>query len=239
MTVSIIAANDSLVPSPWRDPSSVDDRLPLCCAQPAAQLIAQQARMSKAELRALQARIAGPKGLLARFSAQVAEQGRQAPEVQRLLDRCEPQHLTLTENALAFVLARHHRRDFARNPFGGLPRVTLCCVVYDDSGRYNLAERYAASEALHTLDSRYFVQLIATTYNTVERRLVFQGLLEHFDALLPVEQSIYLEGYREVQQGYLDREENLYGKLALGQPLSVIFTEQTPASLLASLEACE
>jgi hypothetical protein len=233
MTVSIIAANDSLAPSPWRDPSSIDDRLPLECAQ----LARQQARMSKAELRALQARIAGPRGLLATFSVQVAEQGRQAPEVQRLLDNCEPQHLALTESALAFVLARHHRRDFARNPFDGLPRATLCCVVYDESGRYNLAERYAASEALHTSDSRYFVQLIATTYNSVERRLVFQGLLEHFDALLPVEQSIYLDGYREVQQGYLDREETLYGKLVLGKPLSVIFTEQTPANLLASVEA--
>ncbi|MDB6141396.1 MAG: hypothetical protein JWP80_440 [Pseudomonas sp.] len=232
MTMSIITANESLYPSPWVDPVNLDERLPLDCTQ----LAARQARMSKDELRDLQARIAGPRGMLVDFSTQVAQQGRQAPEVQRLLDNCDPRHLALTEAALRFVLARHHRRSFARNPFVGLPRATLSCVVYDESAPYNLAERYAASEALHALDSRYFVQLIATTYNTVERRLVFQGLLEHFDALLPVEQSIYLEGYRQAQQDYLDREELLYGTLDLGKPLSMILAEQTPANLLASLE---
>jgi hypothetical protein len=232
MTMSIIAANETLYPLPWIDPVNLDERLPLDCTG----LAAQQARLTKDELRDLQARVAGPRGVLVEFSTQVARQGRQAPQVVQLLEDCDPRHMALTEGALRYVLARHHRRSFARNPLVGLPRATLSCVVYDESAPFNLAERYAASEALHALDSRYFVQLIATTYNTVERRLVFQGLLEHFDALLPVEQSIYLDGYREAQQGYLDREELLYGHLDLGKPLSLILAEQTPASLLASLE---
>lgn len=233
MTVSIITADETLHTLQWRDPSRLDEPLPHDCSS----LAAQQARLSKAELCDLQARIAGPRGLLAAFAVQVAEQGRQAPDIQSLLESSNPEQMALTNSAVEFALARHHRRAYARNPFAGLPRATLCCVVYDESGPYNLAERYAASEALQALDSRFFVQLIATTCNSVERRLVFKGLLEHFDALLPVEQSIYLDGYREVQQSYLDREERLYGTLDLGKPLSEIFTEQTPESLLASLEA--
>ena len=200
-----------------------------------SQLAAEQALLSKKERLKLNTYLVGPAGLFAAFSTQVAEQGRQAPYLQGLPETDPATPRTQTEQAVEFALARHHRRAFAENPFVGLSRQALCCVVYDDSGRSNLAERYAANEALRSLDSLYFIKLIATTYHTVERRLVFRGLLEHFDALMPIEQSIYQDGYRDVQQGYLDREEKLYGPLKLSKPLSVIFTEQTPESLLASL----
>lgn len=231
VTVSMITADATVHTPQWIDPGSIDERLPLECLQ----LAARQAALSKNELRDMQARIVGPSGLFAAFSVQVAEQGRQAPDLQTVPDSSDSKRLMLAEKAVEFALARHHRRAYAENPFAGLPRATLCCVVYDDSRPYNLAERYAANEALRSSDSQFFIKLIATTYNTVERRLVFQGLLEHFDALLPVEQSIYQDGYRDVQQRYLEHEEELYGTLNLGKPLSVIFTEQTPESLLASL----
>ena len=202
-------------------------------------LAARQSAMPKHQLQELQARICGPSGLLAAFATQVAEQGRQAPDLLVLPDSADPLRRLLTERSIKFALARHHRRAFARNPFAGMPRSSLCAVVYDDTRTYNLAERYAASEELRASDSRYFVKLIATTCDTVERRLVFQGLIEHFDALLPVEQSIYLDGYREVQVEHLQREEALYGKLNLRGPMYVLLNEQPPQSLVTSLEAHE
>ncbi|MDB6047329.1 MAG: hypothetical protein JWR17_75 [Pseudomonas sp.] len=217
------------------NPVTLGESLPLNCSQ----LAAQQALLSKKELLKLHTDLVGPSGLFARFSIQVAEQGRQAPSLQLSPDTEHAMSLMLTDQAIEYALARHHRRSYAENPFAGFPRSALCCVVYDESPRTNLAERYAANEELRALDSRYFIKLIATTHNTVERRLVFRGLLEHFDALMPIEQSIYQDGYRDVQQAYLEREEKLYGVLTLTRPLSELFAEHTPESLLARVGACE
>jgi len=235
MTVSM-TANDVIdapvQPLQWKDSSNPGAGLPLECSS----LADRQAKLSKAELCDLQAGIVGPRGLFAAFSVAVTEQGRQADMLEALPDSTDPARLALAEKAVEFVLGHHHRRVYTENPFMGLPRATLCCAVYDPSSSFTLAERYAANEALRLADGQFFINLIATTHNTVERRVVFRGLLEHFDALLPIEQSIYPEGYRDVQQRYLDREEQLYGKLSLDKPLRVIFEEQTPQSLLASLE---
>ncbi|MGV8920025.1 MAG: hypothetical protein ACOH2R_19830 [Pseudomonas sp.] len=210
-----------------------------CLPRDNEKLIARQSTLPKHQLQELQARICGPSGLLGAFATQVAEQGRQAPDIQVMPDSPDPLRRLLTERSIRFALARHHRRTFAKNPFAGLARNILSAVVYDDSRTYNLAERYAALEELRASDSRYFVKLIATTCATVERRLVFQGLIEHFDSLLPVEQSIYLDGYRDAQVDHLQREEEIYGKLNLDKPLCVMLSEHNPKTLLASLEARE
>lgn len=201
-------------------------------------LAARQALLSKTKLRKMHTELVGPSGLFAEFSIQVAEQGRQAPSLQSGSDSDQAAPPTLTDLAVEFALALQNRRPYIENPFAGFPREDLCCVVYDNSLPTHLAERYAANEELKASDSRFFVKLIATTRDTVERRLVFQGLLEHFDALLPIEQSIYQAGYREVQQSYLEREVKLYGALALAKPLSVLFTEQSPENVLASVGPC-
>ena len=235
MTVSTSTA-DITVATPQRtNIFTVGGDIPLDYSQ----LAAQQAVLSKKNLLKLQMDLVGPAGLLATFSTQVAEQGRQAPSLQLLPDTEHAMSLMFTDQAIEFALACHHRRAYAKNPFAGFPREALCCVVYDESRRTNLAERYAANEELRAGDSRYFIKLIATTQHTVERRLVFQGLLEHFDALLPIEQSIYQDGYRDVQQAYLEREQKLYGTLKLSKPLSLLFKEQTPESLLAAIGPCE
>ncbi|WP_397451802.1 hypothetical protein [Pseudomonas sp. NA-150] len=227
---------DAIVQTPRRIKlGSLAECLPTDCLT----LAARQFALSKPQLQELQSRICGPSGLLAAFATQVAEQGRQAPDLQVLPDSADPLRRLLTERSIRFALARHHRRAFAKNPFAGLPRRTLCAVVYDDTRTYNLAERYAALEELRASDSRFFVKLIATTRETVERRLVFLGLIEHFDSLLPVEQSIYLFGYREVQVEHLHREEELYGKLKLHEPLWRMLAEESPQNVVASLEAGE
>ncbi|MEX5614686.1 hypothetical protein ABFV55_08170, partial [Pseudomonas syringae] len=79
----------------------------------------------------------------------------------------------------------------------------------------------------------------ATTRNTVERRIVFHGLLEHFDRLLPIEKSIYPLNYRTVQQAHLDHEEALYGALIKQQSIGSLLEKYTPEWLLDNLSAFE
>ncbi|MEE4716955.1 hypothetical protein V2K69_13030 [Pseudomonas alliivorans] len=199
------------------------------------QLAARQLVLSRAVLVQQQAALLGPAGQLARFSRLVREQARQAPvfqDLERLQDR---KRKSLAEQAMLFALGAFGRRPPADNPFCRMAREYLCCVIFDDTGLYTLVERYAAAEALKYGDSQYFAKLIATTRNTVERRIVFHGLLEHFDRLLPIEKSIYPLDYRSAQQAHLDHEESLYGKLELKQPISVIFETREPLWLLDHL----
>ncbi|MBP0943634.1 hypothetical protein V2K16_26490 [Pseudomonas alliivorans] len=199
------------------------------------QLAARQSVLSRAVLVQQQAALLGPAGQLARFSRLVREQARQAPvfqDLERLKDR---KRKSLAEQAMLFALGAFGRRPPADNPFCRMAREYLCCVIFDDTGLYTLVERYAAAEALKYGDSQYFAKLIATTRNTVERRIVFHGLLEHFDRLLPIEKSIYPLDYRSAQQAHLDHEESLYGKLELKQPISVIFETREPQWLLDHL----
>ncbi|MEE5167416.1 hypothetical protein V2J76_03220 [Pseudomonas alliivorans] len=199
------------------------------------QLAARQSVLSRAVLVQQQAALLGPAGQLARFSRLVREQARQAPvfqDLERLQDR---KRKSLAEQAMLFALGAFGRRPPADNPFCRMAREYLCCVIFDDTGLYTLIERYAAAEALKYGDSQYFAKLIATTRNTVERRIVFHGLLEHFDRLLPIEKSIYPLDYRSAQQAHLDHEESLYGKLELKQPISVIFETREPQWLLDHL----
>lgn len=198
-------------------------------------LAIRQAALSKAQLCEQQAALLGPRGVLSRFSRQVATQGRQA---QMLTDLPELEnHLREYEAAKAvdFVLGFHDRREPVENPLHGLSRQRLCCILFDDHAAYTLAERFAAGEALRQRDSLFFIKLIATTRHTVERRLVFIGLLEHFDALLPIERSIYPQDYRRAQQDHLECEERLYGRLELENTVSELLERQSPEWLLENL----
>ncbi|RMQ47061.1 hypothetical protein ALQ04_00088 [Pseudomonas cichorii] len=199
------------------------------------QLATRQSALSMAQLCEQQANVLGPKGLFARFCQEVPQLGRQASVFEDLYEVHDREHQLLAEKTVQFILGRYRRREAVQNPFAGMSREFLCCVVYDELAPYTHAERYAAAEALRQRDSEYFAKLIATTRDTVERRIVFHGLLEHFDALLPVEQSIYPLNYRAVQQSHLDHEEALYGKLDLTRPLSVILEQHTPQWLLENL----
>lgn len=184
------------------------------------QLSARQSTQTVEQLCELQSRLMGPVGLFSRLARQLAEQGRQAPVLSDLVgleESCE-RH-ALAEQALQFALGLHWRREPTDNPYTGLLREWLCCIVFDEHAPYTLVERYAASAALRQNDSEYFARLIATTRDTVERRIVFLGLLEHFDGLLPIERSIYPVNYRAAQQSYLESEERTYGKLVLEHPV--------------------
>lgn len=195
-------------------------------------LVARQAAMSRAQLCDQQAALLGPQGKFSMFSRQVTAQGRQAPGLTGTKEFEDFDRQQQVEKAADFVLGLHQRRTLGDNPFHDLSRQELCCMVFDELAACTLAERFAAWQALRHRDSLYFISLIATTRHTVERRLVFTGLLEHFDALLPIEQSIYPLGYRRAQQNHLDREEALYGRLELPKTVSELLEEHTPDWIL-------
>ncbi|WP_342654767.1 hypothetical protein [Pseudomonas sp. F3-2] len=201
-------------------------------------LVDEQAALSRDQLNALHKQWFGPQGLFATFSAEVERLGRQAPALDDLTWLDNPQRLQEAERAVAFALAQSNRRGAAVNPFSGRARHDLCCVVFDETGAYTLVERYAAYEAMRQSDSDFFIKLIATTRGVVERRIVFRGLLEHFDRLLPIEKSIYPGAYREVQQAHLDREEGLYGPLTLSDSLVALLETVSPVELLKLTQRC-
>jgi hypothetical protein len=198
-------------------------------------LAAKQRALAKPQLCDLQAWLLGPQGSLEKFSRQVLRVGRKARGLDHSSAPGGARHRQLAEKSAHFVLALHRRYKLTTNPFSGMNRRLLCCVVFDDAAPYTLAERFAAAQALRQHDSEYFAQLIATTRHTVERRLVFIGLLEHFDALMPIEQSIYPLDYRTVQQGHLNREEAIYGPLQLDKPVMELLEEHSPKWLLENL----
>jgi hypothetical protein len=196
------------------------------------QLVDEQSQLSRDQLSELHKQWLGPHGVFATFSAEVERLGRQAPALDELCSLGSAERTNEAERAVAFALAQSNRRRAANNPFGSRSRQDLCCVVFNETGAYTLAERYAAYEAMRQSDSDFFIKLIATTRGVTERRVVFRGLLEHYDRLLPIEKSIYPEAYRDVQQTHLDREEGLYGPLILGDSLAAIFETVTPKELL-------
>ena len=200
------------------------------------QLVDEQSRLSRDQLSELHKQWLGPHGVFATFSAEVERLGRQAPALDDLSELSSAERVNEAERAVAFALAQSNRRRAANNPFGSRSRQELCCVVFDESRAYTLAERYAAYEAMRQSDSDFFIKLIATTRGVTERRIVFHGLLEHYDRLLPIENSIYPEAYRDVQQTHLDREEGLYGPLILGDSLQNLLMHMTPLELLKQVK---
>jgi hypothetical protein len=199
-------------------------------------LVIRQSSLCTASLRNLQAQLLGPQGMFCGFSMAVAQEGRQADALGDVPELEHRERIASAERVVEFVLGQHHRRATVQNPFNDKSREFLCCVVYDEMAPYALVERYAALEALRQQDSEFFAALIATTRGTVERRVVFHGLLEHFDALLPVERCIYPENYRKVHQRHLDQEELLYGKLELGMPVRQFLREFSLEYLLQYLK---
>jgi hypothetical protein len=183
----------------------------------------------------------GPQGIFATFGAEVERLGRQAPSLDErdgsVVQSADASRAEDVERAVAYALAQSNRRGAAVNPFSGSSREALCCVVFDESAGYTLVERYAAYEAMRQSDSDFFIKLIATTRGVVERRIVFRGLLEHFDRLLPVEKSIYPRGYREIHRAHLEREELLYGPLVLSDSLEVLLRTISPIHLVEQVQS--
>ena len=200
------------------------------------ELIRRQTAMSREQLNALHRKLLGPKGIFVELASQIERMGRQAPLLDDVGRLNEPRSRQ-AEKTVAFVLSQVNRRSSAYNPFRGRTRNYLCCVVFCDPSEFTLVERYAAYEALRQRDSDLFIKLIATTRGVQERRIVFRGLLEHFDSLLPLEKCFYPPTYRDAQQQHLDREEEMYGPLILEDSLTVLLQKNTPHQLLKQIQS--
>lgn len=200
------------------------------------ELVNEQAAFSKEHLYTLHTQWFGPRGMFALVGEEIEQLGRQAPVLDGVRKLQTAQRLQEAEQAVTYALAQSNRRGAAVNPFKGRSREALCCVVFDESGDYTLVERYAAYEAIRQCDANFFIKLIATTRGVVERRIVFRGLLEHYDRLLPIEKSIYPDGYRAAQQAHLDREEQLYGALTLDDDVVMLLETLSPVDLLERVQ---
>jgi hypothetical protein len=199
-------------------------------------LVEQQSVMCPDALCELHKQWLGPRGIFASFDKEIEQLGRQAPSLLELDLIEDDLRLQQAEPALAFVLAQSNRRGAVKNPFLGLRRERLCCLAFDESAGLTLVERYAAYEALRQCDSAYFIKLIATTRGVSERRIVFRGLLDHYDCLMPLERCIYPATYRDSQQAHLDREEVVHGPLAFDESVMKLLEKMTPLNLLKLIQ---
>lgn len=101
------------------------------------------------------------------------------------------------------------------NPFEGMARNGLSAIVYDDTGTYTDAERYAAYGELSKQDEAYFSKLYAKITNGGDNSEVFKGIMDYFDDLPAVERSAYPDGFRNSIESLYQEQIEQSGSLAL------------------------
>jgi len=200
-------------------------------------LVHEQASLGSDSLVELHRMWLGPRGVFAALSAEIEHMGRQAPGLDDVQLLETPQRIEAAERAIAYALAKSNRRVATVNPLRGRSREALCCIAFDEYAGYTLVERYTAYEAIRESDSAFFIKLIATTRGVSERRIVFRGLLEHYDRLMPLEKCIFPLGYRAVQQAHLEREEAARGGWMFEDDVLTLLEKMTPLELLRQVMA--
>ncbi|MGV8868087.1 MAG: hypothetical protein ACOH2S_14270 [Janthinobacterium svalbardensis] len=100
------------------------------------------------------------------------------------------------------------------NPYEGFARNDLSAIVYEGSGNYTEAERYAAYAELGKQDEAYFSKLFSKITNGGDNREVFKGILDYFDGLPVIEKSAYQNGFRDSINGLYKEQIGLWGKMA-------------------------
>ena len=128
----------------------------------------------------------------------------------------DPDRLALGQQSLDYAIGLSRLPPkHVPNPFEGMARNSLSAVVYDDSGAYTEAERYAAYGELHRQDEAYFSSLYAKITNGGDNRDIFKGILDYFDDLPVVEKSAYPDGFRDSIGGLYQEQIEQWGPLAL------------------------
>ncbi|EPF6602425.1 hypothetical protein ABZR04_21330 [Pseudomonas aeruginosa] len=138
--------------------------------------IERQTSMSQSELKSLYAK--GQKDIY-NFGHLIAGGSYNKDDLLPKTD--DPARLTLGQKSLdwAIGLSQSPPKHLS-NPFAGMARNDLSAIVYDDSGTYTEAERYAAYGELSKQDEAYFSSLSAKLTNGGDNRDFFQkhsGLL--------------------------------------------------------------
>lgn len=122
------------------------------------------------------------------------------------------------------------------NPYAGDSREMVTSIMYDTSGKYTTSERYAAAAEQGQQDYSYLSNLFASVPKDSDHRKMYQGILDYYDALSPVETSVYPGGYREQTEAYLKQQDTLFGVLSkqdaanIAQAMSTAFNENSVSS---------
>lgn len=171
----------------------------------------RQATMSSSELSRLYAK---KQSDFSRFSQVIS--GRNYNEKDLLPETDDPARLAVAQQALNFAVGLSYPPPNNQpNPFAGMARNDLSAIAFDDTDAYSEVERYAAYVELRKQDQEYFSTLFAKAQHSNDRREVYKGILEHFDALPPVEKAAYPESYRETVQSLFDKQVERWGPLAM------------------------
>lgn len=167
----------------------------------------RQSTMSQSELKQLHSSTWSD---IYNFSHRLAS--RSYSEDELLPQTTDPDRLELGKKSLEYAVSLHQSpQGKASNPFAGVARSDLSAVVYDDSGTYTMAERYAASVELRAQTTEYFSGLSTKLTNGGDNREFFKSILDYFDDLSPVEKAAYPDGYRESIDGFYQEEQKKWG----------------------------
>jgi hypothetical protein len=146
-----------------------------------------------------------------------------------------PAELAFSKQVANYMVSIHEEpQGGVTNPYAGASRAVVTSIMYDTSGKYTTSERYAAAAEQGQQDSIYFGKLgDAAVRNSSDQRQLYQGALDYYDALSPVEKSVSPGGYREQTQVYLSQQDTLFGVLSkqdvarVAQAMSTAFNEGT------------
>ena len=127
----------------------------------------------------------------------------------------DPDRLALGQQSLDYAIGLAQRPpENVPNPFEGMARNGLSAIVYDDSGTYTDAERYAAYAELGKQDEAHFSRLYAKVMNGGDNREIFKSIIDYFDDLPLVEKASYPDGFRDSIDNLYQEQTQQWGSLA-------------------------
>ncbi|MGK5024480.1 hypothetical protein [Janthinobacterium sp. RB2R34] len=104
------------------------------------------------------------------------------------------------------------------NPFAGLSREQLSTISHDESGTFTINERRAAATQAYREEEAWRQQVVSQAmqeYNSTGKMTKFFGsVLDHFNALPPLEQATYPENYASDLQDKIKLDFNYYNHSA-------------------------
>jgi hypothetical protein len=155
-----------------------------------------------------------------------------------------PAEIAFSKQVANYMVSIHEEpQGGVANPYAGASRAVVTSIMYDTSGKYTTSERYAAAAEQGQQDFIYFKTLgDAAVRNSSDQPQLYQGALDYYDALSPVEKSVVPGGYQEQTQAYLNQSETLFGMLSkkdadgVQQFMLNTFNEGTVSGTAASTE---
>lgn len=200
----------------------------------------RQAAMTQDELRSLYSQTNSE---LVAFGHVIANRDYNRAEM--LPDTDDPERLETVHKAIDYAHSlAHSPSNRAPNPFEGLDRKDLSGIVYDDTGTFTTAERYAAYGEMKRQDYDYFSKLaMAREMSEPDRREYYKGILDYLDGLSPVEKVPYKDTHRDTMNGFLQAEIHRWGPIGSDASSNVLLgqlmQQEDPPSQMPPLSDAE